>query len=148
MSIAERHGDLFSAPVTALAHGCNCAGAMSKGIALEFRKRWPEMYERYRELCRLGEFQPGDVFIWDGGDRVIFNLATQRSWRTKATPEAIAGALNGMTRYARRHDIREIAMPRIGAGLGGMRWAVVRAILEDAVPDELHVLVYQFPPAN
>jgi O-acetyl-ADP-ribose deacetylase (regulator of RNase III) len=121
---------------------------MNKGIALEFRKRWPEMYERYRELCRLGEFQPGDVFVWDAGDRVIFNLATQRSWRTKATPEAIARALEGMTRYARRHGIREIAMPRIGAGLGGMRWADVRALLEDAVPDELHVLVYHFPPVN
>ncbi len=148
MAVIERRGDLFKAPVPALAHGCNCAGAMGRGVALEFRKRWPDMFERYRELCRRGEFQPGDLFVWTTESRVIFNLGTQRSWRTKATPEAITRAVEQMVDYARRHDVREIAMPRIGAGLGGMRWHDVRGILEEVIPDELAVIVYYSSPAN
>ena len=73
-------GDLFRADnLQALAHGCNCAGAMGKGIAKEFRSRYPKMYEAYKRLCSLGEFRLADVFAWDAGDVLISNLATRRS---------------------------------------------------------------------
>jgi O-acetyl-ADP-ribose deacetylase (regulator of RNase III) len=148
MAVIERRGDLFKARAPALAHGCNCAGAMGKGIALEFRKRWPDMFERYREMCRRGQFQPGDVFVWTAEDRVIFNLGTQRHWRTKATREAIAQAVHRMSAYALKDNIDEIATPRIGAGQGGLPWRDVRAILDDEVPNELRVVVYHSSPAT
>ena len=146
MPVLERHGDLFDAPEPALAHGCNCAGAMGKGIAVEFRQRWPDMFDHYRELCQHGEFNPGDLFVWTAADRVIFNLGTQRTWRTKATPTAVRHALERMVDYATEHGIDTIAMPRIAAGLGGMNWHDVRAILDEVVPDDLTVTVYS--PAN
>jgi O-acetyl-ADP-ribose deacetylase (regulator of RNase III) len=115
---------------------------MGKGIAAEFRKRWPDMYTRYRELCHHGEFNPGDLFAWTTDDRVIFNLGTQRNWRTKATPEAVRQALARMVDYAVEHHIHAVAMPRIAAGLGGMDWRDVRAILDELVPYDLTVTVY------
>jgi O-acetyl-ADP-ribose deacetylase (regulator of RNase III) len=122
MTVLERVGDLFAAQEPALAHGCNCSGVMAKGIAVGFRKRWPDMYRSYRERCLAGEFKPGDVFTWREGDRVVFNLGTQGSWRTKATPDAIRRAVEGMVVDAKRLGIERIAMPRIGSGLGGMEW--------------------------
>jgi O-acetyl-ADP-ribose deacetylase (regulator of RNase III) len=116
MAIEEREGDLFETSARALAHGCNCAGAMGRGIAVEFRKRWPDMFSRYRELCEGGRFKPGDLFVWTSEDRIIYNLGTQRTWRTKASPEAIALAVQEMVDHARQHDIGSIAMPKIGAG--------------------------------
>ena len=53
-------GDIFRLEgVTSYAHGCNCAGAMGKGIAVSFKQRLPEMYAEYKELCRNGQFKPG-----------------------------------------------------------------------------------------
>lgn len=146
MPVLERHGDLFDADEPALAHGCNCAGAMGKGIAVEFRRRWPAMFDEYRQRCRRGEFTPGDLFAWVDDDRVILNLGTQRHWRTKATPDAVRAAIEAMVDYARQNRIDAIAMPRIAAGLGGLEWSDVRAILDQAVPDDLTVVVYS--PAN
>lgn len=142
MPVFERGGDLFGLSQSALAHGCNCAGAMGRGIALEFRERWPEMFNQYRQLYRRGEFNPGDIFVWTTNDRVIFNLGTQRTWRSKATPDAVRRAIERMVEYAREHTIDAVAMPRIASGLGGMDWADVRAILDELVPEDLIVTIY------
>jgi O-acetyl-ADP-ribose deacetylase (regulator of RNase III) len=147
MPVIETTGDVFAGPEPALAHGCNCAGAMGRGIALEFRTRWPDMYEEYRRLCMLGTFNPGDIFVWTASDRLIFTLGTQRSWRTKASPQAIAESTAKMVEYSNRHGIRAIGMPRIAAGLGGLDWGQVRTMLDEVVPHDLLVTVYS-PPAN
>ena len=130
MPVIETTGDVFAGPEPALAHGCNCAGAMGRGIALELRTRWPDMYEEYRRRCKLGTF---------------FNLATQRSWRTKASPQAIAESTAKMVEYSNRHGIRAIGMPRIAAGLGGMAWRQVRTILDEVIPQEVLITVYSSP---
>jgi O-acetyl-ADP-ribose deacetylase (regulator of RNase III) len=123
-------GDLFSAPgLDALAHGCNCAGAMGKGIAAEFRKRSPQMYAEYKARCAEGRFNPGDVFTWASTRPIIFNLGTQRTWRTKAELADVKTALEAMVRLAEQAGVRRVGLPRIGAGLGGLSWPDVRAEL-------------------
>jgi O-acetyl-ADP-ribose deacetylase (regulator of RNase III) len=74
--------------------------------------------------------------------RVIFNLGTQRTWRSKATPDAVRRAFERMADSARLHDIVAVAMPQIAAGLGGMEWAAVRGILDEVLPEALTVSVY------
>jgi O-acetyl-ADP-ribose deacetylase (regulator of RNase III) len=125
-------GDLFAAPgLVGLAHGCNCAGAMGKGIALEFRRRWPAMYEEYRKRCAAGSFSLGDVFAWKADDGVtVFNLGTQRTWRTQAELPAIEAAVGRMLELAAERTVRRIGLPRIGAGLGGLPWPEVKALLQ------------------
>ena len=124
-------GDLFATPeITTFAQGCNCAGAMGKGIALVFRERWPEMYRAYRTRCREGLFGLGDVFLWEGDDARIFNLGTQRTWGVPALPLAIECAVLKMLFMAEDRGIAEIGMPRIGAGLGRLDWPDVAERLE------------------
>ncbi len=129
MSFEERDGDLFASDLPALAHGCNCAGAMGRGIAVEFRRRWPAMFVEYRRRCAAGSFRLGDVFMWPADDRVIFNLATQQHWRARADLLAIELATTRMLALAEQHGLAAIGLPRIGAGLGGLAWPRVRAVL-------------------
>lgn len=122
-------GDVFATNSdVALAHGCNCAGAMGKGIAVEFKRRWPEMYSIYKKKCKSSEFDCGDVFCWEDADsgRTIFNLGTQKTWRTKATLDAIESSLATMVTIASELEIKAVCMPMIGAGLGGLSVADVK----------------------
>ena len=131
MPVNIEKGDIFATTgIRGFAHGCNCAGAMGKGIAVAFRSRWPAMYDEYRRRCKSGSFRLGDVFVWEQAGEVVYNLGTQESWTTKAVLSATEKALKEMIKDAENRGVTEIALPRIGAGLGGLRWEDVRLILQ------------------
>ncbi|MDJ0944585.1 MAG: macro domain-containing protein [Kiloniellales bacterium] len=132
MPLIPSRGDLFATPgLQGLGHGCNCAGSMGKGIAVAFRERWPEMYAAYKERCRDGRFGLGDVFLWEEDGVCVFNLGTQKSWRSRAELPAIRRAVAETLRLAEARGLAEVALPRIGAGLGGLDWDEVRSLLEE-----------------
>jgi O-acetyl-ADP-ribose deacetylase (regulator of RNase III) len=141
MPIHYISGDLFANEhhAEALAHGCNCKGSMGAGIAVEFRERYPAMYEEYRRRCKATprELNPGDVFLWKAEDRPwVFNLATQENyWRSRATYETVERALREMRSQAGAEDIHSLAMPRIGTGYGGLSWKKVREVIERVCGD-------------
>lgn len=125
-------GNIFNIPsVNTYAHGCNCAGAMGKGIAVQFKERFPKMYLEYKKLCTGGMFNLGDVFEYNYGQGYVYNLGTQLNWRTKAQTQDIKSAFEKMSFLASNQKIKGIAMPKIGAGLGGANWEDVKNILED-----------------
>jgi len=131
MAIEFVSGDVFAdETTTAYAHGCNCAGAMGKGIAVQFKKRWPKMYQEYRRLCLSNEFVPGDVFVWEESGKTVFNMGTQRTWRAKASIPAIEKAVSTMVKMAEERGLEYVVLPQIGAGLGGLKWVTIRSVLE------------------
>jgi len=127
-------GDLFGCGISALAHGVNCQGSMGAGIAVQFRTRWPLMYAQYQKRCHLGQLEPGDCWTWkhpEGGG-VVFNLATQHRTGADAHPWMIAAATGRMIQEAAGpHGMRlkEIALPLIGCGIGGLTPADLLAAL-------------------
>lgn len=130
MSVKFVQGDLLASPsLSAIAHGCNCAGAMGKGIALGIKNRWPKMFAEYKKRCLAKEFKLGDVFVWQENGMTIFNLGTQTSWKTKADVSAIRVSVNEMLRLAEKMQLLEVGLPKIGAGLGGADWREIRALL-------------------
>jgi O-acetyl-ADP-ribose deacetylase (regulator of RNase III) len=141
MTVEFITGDLFvnRHGAEALAQGCNCRGSMGAGIAVGFRERYPRMFEEYRRRCKAKprEFNVGDVFFWkEDGLPAVFNLATQEDyWRHRATLQAIETALEAMKRRAAEEGITSIALPRIGAGYGGLSWKQVRPVLERVFAD-------------
>ena len=145
MPVSYVTGDLFaSRDLDGIGHGCNCAGAMGAGIAVEFRRRWPKMFDEYRARCRDGRFGLGDVFVWKDSGLTIFNLGTQRTWRTKATIEAIETALARMLEIAREERLARVGLPRIGAGLGGLDWSPVKAALSRVgEASAVHLVVFE-----
>jgi len=102
---------------------------MGAGIAIEFQRRWPRMYEEYVARCADGRFGLGDVFPWTEGDVTVYNLGTQLHWRKKAQLPALAKALRKMVEMAPLAGIDRIGLPRIGAGLGGLDWMRVKRVL-------------------
>lgn len=136
-------GDIFAIDgVTSYAHGCNCAGAMGKGIAVQFRDRFPEMYHEYKRICVEGLYKPGDVYDYDYGGGHVYNLGTQLTWRTNAKPEYIAESVRKMLACASRDGVKHIALPAIGAGLGGMQWADVKTLLISLASDHPDVTLH------
>ncbi|MBX3086231.1 MAG: macro domain-containing protein [Anaerolineae bacterium] len=141
MPIQYVAGDLFvnRCHAQALAQGCNCRGSMGAGIAVGFKERYPQMYEEYRRRCKTDprEFNPGDVFLWRADEQPhVFNLATQEDyWRSKATYERVEVALTEMRRQADEATITSIAMPRVGAGYGGLSWNKVKVVIERVFAD-------------
>lgn len=124
-------GNIFKIEeVTNYAHGCNCAGSMGKGIALQFRQKFPEMYTQYKQLCKDKVFKPGDVFAYTYQNGYVYNLGTQATWRTKATLTAIENSMYKMLDSATEKEVKNIALPRIGAGLGGLDWEKVKERIE------------------
>jgi len=139
-------GDLFTHPGCVFAHGVNCAGAMGKGIAVPFKKKWPEMYAEYHRECKEGNIIPGMAWKWECQEGivkmategrltemsqiVIYNLATQSHWRNPASYNAIEASVNEMLADMHAHSQSLVAMPWIGCGLGGLDKSHVVKILE------------------
>lgn len=136
-------GDIFALDnVKNYAHGCNCVGAMGKGIALQFKNKFPEMYLTYKDLCTKNEYHPGDVFDYKYADGHIYNLATQQTWRTKAKIEYIKSSLIMMLELATIDNVKVIAMPAIGAGLGGLIWEDVKNLIDNISKQYPHIDLY------
>ena len=144
-------GNIFAIEnVSSYAHGCNCAGAMGKGIAVQFKDKFPAMYAEYKAICKNGQYRPGDVFDYNYGRGHVYNLATQVSWRTKAEIGFIRSAVERMFELAGTGGVTAIAMPAIGAGLGGLKWNDVKTALTEiaaAYPDIDLYVVEKFAPA-
>ncbi|HEY9760069.1 MAG TPA: macro domain-containing protein [Oculatellaceae cyanobacterium] len=135
MPIRFVSGDIFlnEHKVQAFAHGCNCQGVMGAGIAVIFKKEYPEMFNEYRRRCKAKprEFNIGDAFLWkENGKPFVFNLGTQESPGRHATYQAVEKALTNMIRQAGVEGITSIAIPRIGSGYGGLKWEKVREVVE------------------
>ena len=147
--ITWTEGDLFGCGITALAHGVNCRGVMGAGIATEFRRRYPQMFESYRRRCARGHMIPGDVLAWrhdDGG--IVFNLATQDQPGPDAKPWMITAAVGRMIQEAHYlYKVTEIAMPLIGCGIGGLVIGDLAAALVpyEHAPVDLIVIVWKDP---
>lgn len=125
--------DLFDG----IGHGVNCKGVMGGGIAVEFRERWPEMYQEYKSLCEDEELLPGDIFAWkdERTGLYIYNMATQfgmgptKRGNPPARYEWLEACLQKFFIDIDDNRIKKVAMPLIGSGLGGLDAAEVREII-------------------
>lgn len=129
-------GDLFELALPAIGHGCNCLGVMGAGIAREFRRRFPYMYESYRLRCANGLFVPGDVFVWTQDQPpVVYNLATQPVPGPTATLDAIGTSVHAALVHAHARGITQLGIPWIGCGLGGLNKRSVATVLSEVAAD-------------
>jgi O-acetyl-ADP-ribose deacetylase (regulator of RNase III) len=147
--ITLERGNVLEARAEALVNTVNCAGFMGKGIALQFKKAYPENFDAYQKACRKHEVQPGHMFIFDRGSmldvKYIINFPTKRHWKGRSRYEDIKVGLMALITDVRRLGIRSIALPPLGCGLGGLEWARVRPMIEQAfagLPD-VEVLLYE-----
>ena len=135
--IRYTQGDVLKAEAEALVNTVNCVGVMGRGIALHFKQAFPANFKAYAVACQRGEVQPGRMFVFDTGQptmpRYIINFPTKRHWRGKSRIEDIEAGLAALVEEVRSRNIRSIAIPPLGSGLGGLHWADVRPRIERAL---------------
>ena len=147
--IEYKVGDIFGEDVEALVNSVNCVGFMGRGIALQFKNTFPENFRAYAAACKRKEVQPGRMFVFETsqltGPRYVINFPTKRHWRGKSRMEDIEAGLHALAQEIRERNIRSIALPPLGSGLGGLQWSRVRPRIEAALQelDDLRVVVLE-----
>lgn len=142
-------GDLLKAPVEALVNTVNTVGVMGKGVALQFKRTYPENYQAYVKACRRGEVQIGRIFVYDRGPmaqpRYILNFPTKKHWRYPSRMEYVEEGLKDLVRVIRELGIRSVALPPLGAGSGGLPWPEVRQRIQEVLGplEGVETLVYE-----
>jgi O-acetyl-ADP-ribose deacetylase (regulator of RNase III) len=129
--IRETAGDILEADVEALVNPVNTVGVMGAGLALQFRRKYPDMFRQYIEVCRRGKMGIGQVMFYYNGTnpRYIILFPTKRDWRDKSELEWIDQGLVGLREMIETLQIRSTAIPPLGCGLGGLAWADVRGLI-------------------
>lgn len=145
-------GNLLTADVDGLVNTVNTVGVMGKGIALQFKRAYPDNYAAYRAACERGEVRLGQMFVYDTGrlgcGRYVINFPTKQHWRSRSRLEDIASGLADLRQVVQDLELSSVAVPALGCGNGGLAWATVRPLIEEtfqALPD---VRVVLFPPAG
>ena len=145
-------GDILAEDVEALVNTVNCVGVMGRGIALQFKKRFPDNFRAYSEACGRGDVQPGRMFVFPTrrltNPRYIINFPTKRHWRGNSRLEDIEAGLGDLTRCIRESGVRSVAVPPLGSGLGGLDWTVVRRFIEEALATIEDVQIIVFEPSG
>lgn len=135
--IRFKTGDILAEDAEALVNTVNCVGIMGRGIALQFKKAFPENFLVYAEACERGEVRPGRMFVFKTrqltNPRYIINFPTKRHWRGDSRIEDIHAGLKDLATVIRELNIRSVAVPPLGSGLGGLEWDDVRPRIEKAL---------------
>jgi O-acetyl-ADP-ribose deacetylase (regulator of RNase III)/uncharacterized protein YwgA len=143
-NVEVRVGDLFESGAQTLVNTVNTEGVMGKGIAREFRKRFPDMYEDYVWRCQHNEVRLGEPYLYRGLYAPwILNFPTKRFWRSHSNLEDVKAGLRFLQEHYRGWGIESLAVPPLGAGLGGLEWRVVGRVLYKALRElDIPILLY------
>lgn len=146
-------GNLLHAQAQALVNTVNTDGVMGKGIALQFKKAYPDMFKAYEQACKRNEVSLGKMHVFDlgglvGGPRWIINFPTKGHWRSKSKLSDIQEGLVDLVRVADQLGITSIAVPPLGCGHGGLSWHDVRPLIDLAFRESSNINVLLFEPAG
>lgn len=148
--IRESHGDLLRADAEALVNTVNTVGVMGKGIALQFKKAYPEMFDAYRKAAKAGELTLGKVHVWETnamtGPRYVINFPTKGHWKDDSRLVDIEAGLADLTNVVRDLGVASIAIPPLGCGQGGLDWRDVEPMIRAAFAGSPEVEVLMFQP--
>lgn len=141
-------GNLFESPAQVLVNTVNTVGVMGKGIALEFKRIYPEMFREYRQLCESGKFKIGSLYLYMTPHKWVLNFATKRHWRQPSRPEYIEAGLKTFVENYARWGIHSIAFPPLGCGNGELDFEsqvqpIIKGFLE---PLRIDVFIYPERP--
>jgi O-acetyl-ADP-ribose deacetylase (regulator of RNase III)/uncharacterized protein YwgA len=123
-------GNLFDSKAQTLVNTVNCVGIMGKGVALEFKKQFPAMFDDYVRRCERKEVRLGEPYLYEdlSGSRVV-NFPTKDHWRSPSRLRDIEHGLEFMVQHIEEWGISSLAMPPLGCGNGGLEWAEVGPLI-------------------
>lgn len=144
-------GNLLEDSAEAYVNTVNTVGVMGKGIALQFKQAFPEVFKQYEKACKKGLIQVGNMHVTEvvgfASPRYVINFPTKEHWRNPSKLEYIEEGLKDLVRVVKDLKIRSIALPPLGCGNGGLDWRQVRPMIVEAF-QTLDVTVHLYEPAG
>lgn len=123
-------GNLFESKCSTIVNTVNCVGVMGKGIALDFKKKYPDMFMDYVRKCDNGVVKPGLPYVYRNNDGTnILNFPTKDHWRSPSRLSYVIEGLDWFVQNYEKYNIDSIAFPPLGCGNGGLSWDVVGPIM-------------------
>lgn len=146
--IKFKNGDIFIDQAEAIVNTVNCVGVMGRGLALQFKNKYPENFREYQKACKQNFVKPGRMFVFETGELIgpkyIINFPTKRHWKAKSKIEDIQSGLQDLVKTIEQYGISSVAIPPLGSGLGGLPWGLVKNEIIQALNDvSCEVIVYE-----
>ena len=142
-------GDLLQSDAEALVNTVNCEGYMGKGIAYQFKLKFPNNNKDYVKACKNGTLRPGKLHVYKESEKIIINFPTKDKWREKSRMEYIEDGLDALVLLIKELNIKSIAIPPLGSGNGGLIWNDVKQVLAKKLEDiAKQVAIYIYEPSR
>ena len=147
-----KKGNLIESDVEALVNTVNTVGVMGKGVALQFKKAFPENFKKYEQAVKNKEVQIGKVFVTETGKftnpKYIINFPTKKHWRYPSKIEWVKEGLNDLRNFILHNKIKSIAIPPLGCGNGKLKWSDVKPLIIDSLSDISNLEIILFEPSE
>lgn len=124
-------GDIFNMRTQALVNPVNTVGVMGAGLALEFKRQFPQNFLRYKLACSSGDFGIGKVLATAEKGKIIINLPTKEHWRNPSQLSYVKSGTEALAEFVRKKRIESVALPLLGCGLGGLDFFEVKILMDE-----------------
>jgi len=148
MPYIEYRGNLFASNAQCLVNTVNCVGVMGKGVALEFRRRFPGMFEEYRRICQTRALRPGQIWPYRKGQPWVLNFAVKDDWKHPSRIEWVESCVAKFVSSYQQLEIRSVAMPWLGAMNGRLEWNQVHSLIRSNLSElsDITIELVEFDP--
>jgi O-acetyl-ADP-ribose deacetylase (regulator of RNase III) len=139
-------GDLLNSHTEALVNTVNCEGYMGKGIAYQFKLKFPDNNKEYIKACRSGELRIGKLHYSEENGKIVINFPTKDKWRAKSKMSYIEQGMDALVNLIDQLKIKSISIPPLGSGNGGLVWGEVKPLIErklKAVTSSVNVYIFE-----
>lgn len=139
-------GNLLESSAEALVNTVNCEGYMGKGLAYQFKLRYPKNNESYKKASKKGQLNIGRMFVHEERNKIIINFPTKKNWRRKSKIEYIEKGLEDLKKFLVENNIKTVAIPPLGSGNGGLIWKDVKELIEkqlQKLPRNIRIIIYE-----
>lgn len=148
MAYKEISGNLFNTKAMAVVNTVNCVGAMGKGIALDFKLRFPKMFEEYQRICSQHLLKPGQILPYTKSTPIILNFAIKDNWKDPSKVKWVEETLQKFVDNYKKLGITSIAFPWMGAMNGGIPIEIIKSLTRKYLSTltDIDIEVYDFDP--
>ena len=138
-------GNIFLSNDEALINPVNIVGVMGKGLALQFKEKYPLNFKLYQNACKNNKVQIGKMFTTRENNKIIINFPTKKHWRNPSNIEYIDSGLDSLILLLQQNNIKSVSIPPLGCGCGGLNWIDVKQLLISklSILDNVIINIYE-----
>lgn len=145
--ISVKKGNIFRTQAQTIVNTINCVGVMGAGIAYEFRLRYPEMYDKYVELCKARQINIGTLWIFKAKEKWVLNFPTKYDWKFESKVEYLEKGLEKFLLTYKEKGITSIAFPLLGASNGGIPESTSLKVMQKYLSQcDIDIEIYEYDP--